>query len=453
MPSDSTAPKPSSAPRTIVHMDMDAFFAAVEERDHPEYRGRPLIIGADPQGGRGRGVVSTANYAARKFGVHSAQPVSVAYRLCPHGLFIPPTHGLYYEVSREIMAILGRFAPTVEQVSVDEAFLDCTGTERLFGPPAELGQRIKAAIRQETRLTASVGIAPNKFIAKIASDLNKPDGLCICPPGQEREFLAPLPVERLWGAGKKTVAKMKTSGYWQIGDLARAELSAVQKALGNHGEHFWRLARGEDERPVLSGWRRKSISEETTYAHDVDDLERLEQTLLHIAETLTRKLRGEEARGRTIVLKIRLTGFETYTRSRTLAAATDETKTIRETAREMLRAFDRRGKAVRLIGIGVSNLHFADEPDPEIQKKGGLQMDLFAGGTATAGSAGDGVDDPHTDSDSQDRKRDELLDDLKNRFGAHIQRGSLLDAGEHPKDAYRRQVKEMEEMKEQENER
>lgn len=414
--------------RTIVHVDMDAFYAAVEELDHPEYRGQPLIIGADPKGGLGRGVVSTCNYAARKFGVHSAQPVSVAYRLCPQGIFIPPYFPRYSELSKEIMKILQGFSPTVEQVSIDEAFLDCTGTERLFGPPDQLGQNIKDTIRAKTQLVASVGIAPNKYIAKVASDLEKPDGLTICAPGREREFLAPLPVERLWGAGKKTVLKLKNSGYWQIGDLARADLETVGKTLGNHGEHFWRLANGLDDRPVRTGWRRKSISEETTFETDVDDDERLEQVLYKIAETLTRNLRREDARGRTVVLKIRLTGFETYTRSKTVAAPTDETRLIRETALKMFRDFDRQGKAVRLIGIGVSNLVFPDDPETVATKP--AQMQLFNQPTTTAGNSTDATSTAHNAGEPQrdrsDRKRDELLDDLKDKFGNHIKRGSLL---------------------------
>ncbi|MCR9143609.1 MAG: DNA polymerase IV [bacterium] len=426
----SESPDPAAkSNRTIVHVDMDAFYAAVEELDHPEYRGQPLIIGADPKGGQGRGVVSTCNYIARKFGVHSAQPVSQAYRLCPQGIFIPPAYARYSELSKAIMKILQSFSPTVEQVSIDEAFLDCTGTERLFGQAPELGQRIKDTIRAETGLTASVGIAPNKYIAKVASDLEKPDGLTICAPGREREFLGRLPVERLWGAGKKTVLKLKTCGYWQIGDLAKAELGEVRKALGNHGEHFWRLAKGLDDRPVRTGWRRKSISEETTFEHDVDDNDRLEQVLYKIAETLTRNLRREDARGRTVVLKIRLTGFETFTRSKTVPEPTDETKTIRETALQMFRAFDRRGKAVRLIGIGVSNLLFADDPDP-VQKKAARisQMDLFGDLSQSSGqdSGEHSAGHPGDKRDRSERRRDELLDDLKDKFGNHIKRGSLL---------------------------
>ncbi|MEQ9366432.1 MAG: DNA polymerase IV, partial [Leptospirales bacterium] len=391
--------------RTIVHVDMDAFYAAVEELDHPEYRGRPLIIGADPKGGQGRGVVSTCNYAARKFGVRSAQPVSQSYRLCPQGIFIPPNFPRYSELSKRIMKILQSFSPTVEQVSIDEAFLDCTGTQRLFGPPLELGRRIKTLIHAETELIASVGIAPNKYIAKVASDLEKPDGLTICEPGGERAFLAPLPVERLWGAGKKTVLRLKTQGYWQIGDLARAKLEEIRKTLGNHGEHFWRLANGLDDRPVRTGWRRKSISEETTFETDLDDDARLEQVLFEIAETLTRNLRREDARGRTIVLKIRLTGFETYTRSKTVSAPTDETKLIRETALQLFRAFERECKAVRLIGIGVSNLVFADDPEPAGAKTRAAQMDLFEDLSERPDAADESRTGPVVDRDRSERRR------------------------------------------------
>jgi nucleotidyltransferase/DNA polymerase involved in DNA repair len=397
---------------------MDAFYASVEELDHPEYRGRPLIIGADPKGGHGRGVVSTANYVARQFGVISAQPVSQAFRLCPQGIFIPPRIQRYVQLSRQVMEILEGFSPVVEQVGIDEAFLDCTGTERLFGPSTKLGRRIKSAIRDGTELTASVGIAPNKYIAKVASDLEKPDGLTICAPGKEREFLAKLPIERLWGAGKKTVARLKTLGYWQIGDLGRASIEQVQRELGNWGEHFWRLANGLDDRPVQRGWRRKSISEETTFAVDISDEERIERALFEIAETLTHNMRQEGARGRTITLKIRLQGFETFTRSHTVADPTDETRLIRATALRLFRNFDRKDKAVRLIGIGVSNLRFADEP----HKARSAQMDLF--GELAARPAPGGDSDAR--SDPKDRKRDELFDRLKNRFGNHVKRGSLM---------------------------
>lgn len=344
------------APRTIVHVDMDAFYAAIEQRDHPELRGRPVVVGADPQGGSGRGVVSTASYEARKFGIKSAMPVSTAYRLCPSAVFVPPDFSRYEEASNRVMDCLSRFSPYVEQVSIDEAFLDCTGTEKLFGPPAELGRKIKEVIRAAVNLTASAGIAVNKSIAKIASDFQKPDGLTIIEPGREAEFLSPLPVEKVWGVGPKTAERLRSLGFKTIGDIVRATRTEIVQLLGQSGEKIYDLAHGVDDRGVSAGWQRKSISEETTFERDTDDIERLERTLGGIAERLAAAMIRENIKGRTLHLKIRLTGFETHTRSRTLAKAVCDMKTLRAFALEELHKFERGQKKVRLIGIGVSEL-------------------------------------------------------------------------------------------------
>lgn len=392
-------------PRVILHVDMDAFYASVEELDFPEYRGKPLIVGADPKQGRGRGVVSTCNYAARKFGVRSAMPISRAWRLCPHGIFVAHRFERYVELSKRIMGILREYSPLVEQVSIDEAFLDCTGEERLFGAPEQLARRIKHAIRETTGLTASVGAAPNKYIAKVASDLNKPDGFAICETGREREFLAPLPVERLWGAGGKTAARLHSLGYERIGDVQKADRETLARQLGSVGDFFWELANGIDDRPVQTGWRRKSISEETTFETDVQDATVLEKTLFSIADSLARRMRAEEVRGRTVQLKLRLQDFETFTRNRTLESATDDTFTIFNAALELFRNTDRKRKRVRLIGIGMANL--LHPGDAEV-----AQLDLFA----------------HRPAETEKRKQREiLLDDLKKRFGDAVTRGSLLE--------------------------
>lgn len=384
---------------------MDAFFASIEQLDNPDYRGRPVVVGADPEGGTGRGVVSAASYEARKFGIHSAIPISEAYRRCPGGVFVYPRMKRYTEVSHAIMEILGTFSPLIEQISVDEAFMDCTGTERLFGPPRELGMRIKKAIKKKTGLTASVGIASNKSIAKIASDLEKPDGLTICPFGSEEEFLSPLPIEKLWGAGKKTVLYLNSIGLHKIGDIARSPCEDMEKRLGKWGIHLWMLARGIDDRNISTDYSQKSISEEHTFGKDTNDAAVIEQTLLSLADQVARRTRKHGTRGRTVTLKIRLEGFDTYTRSRTLPFPVNDTFTIRDTAEELFRKFDCRGKRVRLVGVKISNLTGSGEQP---------QLDLFDAASCDPGLG-------------RKEKIEEILDTLRERHGSHVKRASLLD--------------------------
>jgi nucleotidyltransferase/DNA polymerase involved in DNA repair len=386
---------------------MDAFFAAVEQLDHPEYRGRPVVVGADPKGGRGRGVVSASSYEARTYGVHSALPISTAYRRCPQAVFVYPRMERYSELSDEIMEILGTFSPLVEPLSIDEAFLDCSGTERIFGVPEKLGKKIKFDIKAKTGLTASVGIASNKSIAKIASDLNKPDGLTICPFGGEREFLSPLPVSRLWGAGKKTVEYLHTLGFKTVGDIAQLPGGVLEKKLGKSGLHLWYLASGIDEREVSCDWTPKSISEETTYEVDEADGAVVEQTILDLSDQVARRTRKGDAKGRTITLKIRLEGFETFTRSMTLARAVSDMFSIRDAAIGLFRRFDRGGKRVRLVGVKISNLECAGSEEPR-------QMDLFS--QDACGKSGH----------PRKEKIEEILDELKDGFGSRVSRASLL---------------------------
>src|SRR5512145_2270162 len=276
--------------RAITHVDMDAFYASVEQRDRPELRGRPVIVGADP---RGRGVVSACSYEARVYGVRSAMPISRAYRLCPHGVYLPVDMDKYARVSAEIMAILGDFSPLVEPVSVDEAFLDLTGTETLWGPAAEAVRRIKSRIRAETGLTASAGLAANKFVAKVASDLQKPDGLVVVAAGGEAMFLAPLPIERLWGVGKATAKELQALGVTTIGQLQSLSPAVLAARLGPHGPDLLDLAFGRDARPVESFSLAKSMGAETTFGRDCRDLARLEKTLRGQAERVARELRAD----------------------------------------------------------------------------------------------------------------------------------------------------------------
>ena len=349
-----------AAPRTILHLDMDAFFAAVEQRDRPELRGRPVIVGADPQEGRGRGVVSTASYEARRFGVGSAMPISKAWRLCPQGVYVHPDMDKYSAESAEVMAILRRVSDVVEPVSIDEAFLDVTGSRRALGDGPAIARRLKDAIRDERRLTASVGVATSKLVAKIASDMRKPDGLVVVPPGEEAAFLAPLPVRRLWGVGPKMEEQLAKLGIATIGDLALLEPARLERRLGTHGHDLQRLARGEDDRPVAAEPAgAKSLGQEHTYDRDTADPARLRATLLSLADSVAARLRAHGLRGRTVTLKYRDEHFVTTTHARTLRETTDSGGTLFDVAQALFADVHRAGRRVRLLGIYAS--HFGDE--------------------------------------------------------------------------------------------
>jgi len=335
--------------RVIAHVDMDAFYASIEQRDQPELRGLPVIVGADP---RGRGVVSACSYEARVFGVHSAMPISKAYRLCPHGVYLPVDMDKYARVSSEIMVILADFSPLVEPVSVDEAFVDLTGTETLWGPPPEAVRRIKARIRSETGLTASAGLAANKFIAKVASELEKPDGLVVVPPGREPEFLAPLPIERLWGVGKATAKELQALGIATIGQLQRVTPRALAARLGPHGPDLLELAFGRDARPVEPFSLPKSMGAETTFGRDCRDVARIEETLRAQSERVARELRAEGLAACRVTLKLRWADFRTLTRSRTGDPTQDGLEIYRRAA--TLLARERLIQPVRLIGVSAS---------------------------------------------------------------------------------------------------
>ena len=392
--------------RWVLHLDMDAFYAAIEELDHPEYSGKPLVVGADPKGGTGRGVVSTANYAARKFGIHSAQPISQAYRLCPHAIFVPGRPQRYGEISKQVMGIVADFSPLLQQISIDEAFIDISQTANSFGGPQALAAKLKARIRAETGLTASVGLAGNMFVAKVASDLQKPDGLTICPPGSEREFLAPLPLKKLWGVGPKTEAKLRASGFVSIGDLAKCPQEILLKKLGKWGSHLWELANGLDQRPVEDWGPRKSISQEHTWEEDVDDAAVVEQRLWKIADDLSRYMRAENIKGRVLTLKIRLEGFLTYTRRQTLSGRTNDAELMRATALHLFRNFARQDKRVRLIGINMSDFGGRE----------GEQLQLFA----------------LAPQQKRKGKVAQLLDEVREKFGEEAaQRASLVGEQSH----------------------
>ncbi|HED10002.1 MAG TPA: DNA polymerase IV [Caldithrix abyssi] len=350
--------------RVILHVDMDAFFASVEQRDHPEYRGKPLIVGADPKGGRGRGVVSTCSYEARKFGIHSAMPINQAWKRCPRGIYVPPNGALYSRVSKSIFEVFYEFSDMVEPLSVDEAFIDVTGSMRLFGDGPEIARKIKQRILEKEQLTASVGVAPSKFVAKIASDLKKPDGLVVVELDRVAAFLAPLDIARMWGAGAKTQQKLHAMGIRTFGDLARFSADILEKKLGRAGRHFYRLAHGLDVRSVKNERAVKSVSNEHTFDRDTLDDEELKRTLARLCEKVGNRLRRAGLSGRTVHLKLRFDNFETLTRSVTLPRATDSTGRL---TAEIMTLFERnrqKGRAVRLLGVGLSG--FDRERDTQL---------------------------------------------------------------------------------------
>ncbi len=341
--------------RYIVHVDMDAFFAAVEERDNPAYRGKPVVVGADPKNGKGRGVVSTCSYEARKYGIHSAMPISIAYKKCPHAIFVPPDMEKYSAVSSRIYRIFYDFTPDIETVSIDEAFLDITGSYHLFGTPLETCLAIKKKIKDETLLTASCGLAPTMMAAKIASDLKKPDGMVEVTEEGLLEFLRPLSVRKLWGLGPKGEALLNDMGIVTVGDIARRPVEDLVSLLGEHGRGLWELANGRDERCVTAGGDAKSVSNETTFEVDTADCDRIRGALMSLSESVSGRLRHDALKARTITLKIRLEGFVTYTRSVTLDEATNFCDVIYRKIMVLFDKFDRKGKKVRLVGVKASN--------------------------------------------------------------------------------------------------
>jgi DNA polymerase IV len=344
---------PSSTDRTILHVDLDAFFAAVEQRDRPELRGKPVIVGGG--GPNQRGVVSTASYEARVFGVHSAMPLRTAGALCPHGVFLPVDGRKYSRVSKEVLAILRRFTPLVQPISIDEAFLDVTGSRKLFGDGETIARAIKAAVRDEVGLTISVGVARTKLVAKIASDLRKPDGLVVVEPGTEAAFLAPLPIARLWGVGAKSALVLQEYGVRTIGDLAALPDDLVERRFGKVGPMIRDRALGLDADPVAGREPAKSIGHEHTFDVDSSDREVIERSLLGLSEGVAGRLRDAGVKAATVTVKIRDSSFRTITRQRTLPEPTDLTEPIFRSALELARP-EVRGKKIRLLGVTASGL-------------------------------------------------------------------------------------------------
>jgi len=338
--------------RSILHLDMDAFYASVEQRDNPELRGRPVIVG----GTLNRGVVSAASYEVRRFGVHSAMPMAEAVRRCPHAVVLPVRMGRYKEVSDRVFEIFFRFTPLVEPLSLDEAFLDVTGCLRLWGPPEGIARKIKTAVREETGLTVSAGVAPNKFLAKIASDLHKPDGLTIVPRERIQEFLDPLPVDRLWGLGRKTGNVFRKLGIRTISQLRQMDVELLVKTFGEQGRHFHLLAHGVDSREVEPYSERKSVGHEDTYESDLWELEEAKTRLLDLAERVSYRLRAADYQGGTITLKVKYSDFTLVTRSLSPGYLTDDGGRIYREVLELLAKTQVGQRAVRLLGISISGL-------------------------------------------------------------------------------------------------
>ena len=350
--------------RVIIHLDMDAFYPAVEVLDNPDLLGKPVIVG----GGDKRGVVSSASYEARKFGVHSAQPVRTAGRLCPDGIFLPVRMSRYKEVSKQIFQVFRRFTPLVEPLSIDEAFLDVTGSERLFGRPEDIARKTRQAVFEEIGLTVSAGVAPSKFVAKIASDMDKPDGLTIVPPDRVREFLDPLPIKKMWGVGEKTRKALTRLNVHSFKDLSLMPVEVLERRFGKHGVKMHLLSMGIDEREVVTTHDQKSIGHEVTFPEDILEIQEAKKQLLSLAHRVAHRMRRENTLGRTITLKVKYADFVQITRSRKIPKATDDGPEIYSTACCLLEKTDTGKRPVRLLGISLSLLS---------QHGSGEQISLF----------------------------------------------------------------------------
>jgi DNA polymerase-4 len=381
--------------RAILHIDMDAFYASVEEQDRPELKGKPLIVG----GTGGRGVVAAASYAVRRFGVRSAMPMREALRRCPHAICVPPRMARYKQVSQQVFAIFHEFTPLVEGLSLDEAFLDVTSSQQLLGSAETIGSEIRRRIVKQTGLTASVGIAPNKLLAKIASDLNKPDGMCRIGADNMRTILDALPVEKLFGVGPKTLPALHAEGIRSCGDLRNAGDALLWRAFGKHGNTMRERCSGIDDRPVVADREEKSISAEETYAVDIRGSARLKVELLRLADRTASRLRAHDLAAGTVSVKIRRDDFTTYTRQRALGSPTQDSRVVSAAALSLLEKWlaAQPDAAVRLLGVGVSDLQLLP------------QGDLFDSGPANGS------------------RLDVAIDGIRDRFGsAMLTRASLL---------------------------
>lgn len=401
-------PEPVPPPRVFLHVDMDAFYASVEQRDHPEYRGKPLVVGAPPTQ---RGVVATASYEARTFGIHSAMPSREAGQRCPHAIFVPPDMPRYEMVSAQVFAIFNRYTPFVEGLSIDEAFLDVTGSRRLYGSGEEIARRIKADILSELALTCSVGVAPNKFLAKLGSEYNKPDGLTVLPSDSKSiiAFLRPLPVTRLWGVGKVTRQAFDRAALHTIGDIQDAPIPLLQSVVGPHNAaHLRSLSFGEDPREIELDIREKSISREHTYLHDERSRAALENTLFDLVEDVARRLRADGRLATGGRLKIRWKDFETFTRQRPFPRPPRIEEDLQALAQGLFRDVALE-QPVRLIGFGVTGF---------VEHDHARQLDLF---------------DLPVETRSKKEKLEKAVDQIRREHGpAAIRRARTLPPRKKP---------------------
>lgn len=388
-----------SQSKQIIHLDMDAFYPSVEMLDNPAFKGKPVIVG----GSKERGVVSSASYEARKFGIHSAQPIAKAKRLCPDGIFLPVRMSRYQEVSKQVFEIFHRFTPLVEPISIDEAFLDVTGSIRLFGQPENIAKMIKQSILMETGLAVSAGVAPSKFVAKIASDIDKPDGLTVVHPDGVRDFLDPLPVKKMWGVGKVTQLLLSRLDIHTFRDLRQTPVKVLEKKFGKHGVKIHLLAMGVDERDVIPEHDVKSIGHEQTFLQDIISLDVAQKELLALGNKVARRMRHKGLKGKTITLKVKYCDFVQITRSTTLPKSINDGLEIYSAACRLLEKTEVTKKPIRLLGISLSQLSFLGI---------GTQLSLF-------------------DQDQSPQKRQRLntvLDSLYEKFGdKSVLPGTLLN--------------------------
>ena len=341
--------------RIILHLDMDHFYTAVEEREHQEYKGKPVVVGADPKEGKGRGVVSTSNYIARKVGIRSGLPISRAWKLCPEAIYLPPNFPLYTKVSNEIMQIVREYGDKFEQWGLDEAFLDASLRVKDYTDAKALAKQLKREIKEKEHLTCSIGVGPNKLVAKIASDYHKPDGLTIVKENETEAFLAPLPARRLLWVGRKTEAKLKKMGINTIGDLASFDPTVLAEVFGVMGTQMHLMAHGIDRSEVEARTEVKSISHETTFEEDTDDAEVILKALYALATEISKEVKVQKLFFKTITVKLRYENFETHTYSKTLAFMTDRLEDLQNTSIKLLRTYLKQGRKIRLIGVRVSN--------------------------------------------------------------------------------------------------
>ena len=381
----------------IIHADMDAFYASVELLERPDLAGKPVAVGGPS---RSRGVISAANYVAREFGVHSALPTSIAVKRCPDLVLMKPRMSLYAEYSRKIKAIFRRYTPTIEPLALDEAFLDPAGSEKLFGDAETIGRYIKKDIKTELGLTVSVGIAKNKFVAKIASDIDKPDGLVVVPAAQTQSFLDPLPITRIWGIGKVAANHLHQRGIHTIEQLRCVTNENMIEWFGKQAIHLLELANGIDNRRVITDHEAKSISHENTFDHDLVDVEAIQAQLLHLTEMVSARLRHGNITGKTVTVKVRFSSFRTITRSHTLPHCTHETGEIWNTIKHrLLPKIELDGKRIRLLGVGISQLSQDNYGHPD-------QLDMFA-------------------HPPRNNKIDKITDEINSRFGpSTLKRGT-----------------------------